>query len=86
WDVEIEDTFPMACNFDVGSCSKLQENHEANFVDWKQISDKRTKNQAKMDKTEHGMEKRGKPKSNRNQSQPQQSQIQEVIKSKKIQL
>nr|GEW13760.1 ribonuclease H-like domain-containing protein [Tanacetum cinerariifolium] len=27
-DVEIEDTFPMACNFDVGNCSKLQENHE----------------------------------------------------------
>ncbi|GJX61017.1 hypothetical protein Tco_0293917 [Tanacetum coccineum] len=27
---------------------------------WKRISDKRTKNQAKTDKTEHGMEKRGK--------------------------
>ncbi|GKE69509.1 hypothetical protein Tco_1527581, partial [Tanacetum coccineum] len=26
---------------------------------WKRISDKRTKNQAKNDKTEHGMEKRG---------------------------
>ncbi|GKE21431.1 hypothetical protein Tco_1432943 [Tanacetum coccineum] len=30
--------------------------------DWKRISDKRTKNQAKTDKTEHGMEKRGKAK------------------------
>nr|GEV45183.1 zf-CCHC domain-containing protein/DUF4219 domain-containing protein/UBN2 domain-containing protein [Tanacetum cinerariifolium] len=32
-DVEMEDTFPMACNFDLGSCSKLQENHEVDFVD-----------------------------------------------------
>ncbi|GKA19229.1 retrovirus-related pol polyprotein from transposon TNT 1-94 [Tanacetum coccineum] len=31
---------------------------------WKLISDKRTKNQAKNDKTEHGMEKRGKAKVN----------------------
>ncbi|GJS97351.1 hypothetical protein Tco_0804319 [Tanacetum coccineum] len=29
---------------------------------WKRISDKRMKNQAKTDKTEHGMEKRGKDK------------------------
>ncbi|GJT97963.1 putative reverse transcriptase domain-containing protein [Tanacetum coccineum] len=29
---------------------------------WKRISEKRTKNQAKTDKTEHGMEKRGKDK------------------------
>ncbi|GKB15487.1 hypothetical protein Tco_0849410 [Tanacetum coccineum] len=34
---------------------------------WKRISDKRTKNQAKNDKTEHGMEKHGKDKSNRSQ-------------------
>nr|GEV16822.1 alpha/beta hydrolases superfamily protein [Tanacetum cinerariifolium] len=27
-DVEMEDTFHMACNFDVGNCSKLWENHE----------------------------------------------------------
>ncbi|GJT94970.1 reverse transcriptase domain-containing protein [Tanacetum coccineum] len=32
---------------------------------WKRISDKRTKNQVKNDKTEHGMEKREKTKSNR---------------------
>ncbi|GJX92119.1 hypothetical protein Tco_0345445 [Tanacetum coccineum] len=32
------------------------------FIDDKRISDKRTKNQAKTDKTEHGMEKRGKDK------------------------
>ncbi|GJY24879.1 hypothetical protein Tco_0398537 [Tanacetum coccineum] len=31
---------------------------------WKRISDKRTKNQAKTDKTKHGMEKRGKAKVN----------------------
>nr|GEX33605.1 hypothetical protein [Tanacetum cinerariifolium] len=31
WDVEIEDTFPMVCNFDIGSCSKLRESHE-NFL------------------------------------------------------
>ncbi|GKE22391.1 hypothetical protein Tco_1433903 [Tanacetum coccineum] len=30
---------------------------------WKRISDKRTKNQAKTDKTEHGMEEQSKPKS-----------------------
>ncbi|GKB11862.1 hypothetical protein Tco_0845785, partial [Tanacetum coccineum] len=36
---------------------------------WKRISDKRTKNQAKTDKIEHGMEKREKTKSNRSQSQ-----------------
>ncbi|GJR09904.1 RNA-directed DNA polymerase, eukaryota [Tanacetum coccineum] len=35
----------------------------------KRISDKRTKNQAKTDKTEHGMEKREKTKSNRSHSQ-----------------
>ncbi|GKD43486.1 hypothetical protein Tco_1268131 [Tanacetum coccineum] len=33
WDVEMEDTFPMACNFKVGSCSKLRDNHEVGFVD-----------------------------------------------------
>nr|GEW13057.1 putative reverse transcriptase domain-containing protein [Tanacetum cinerariifolium] len=27
-DVKMEDAFPMACNFEVGSYSKLQENHE----------------------------------------------------------
>ncbi|GJU37751.1 hypothetical protein Tco_1186105 [Tanacetum coccineum] len=50
--------------------------------DWKRISDKKTKNQAKTDKTEHGMEKREKPKSTKvnPESQPQQSQSQEVIK------
>ncbi|GKE62235.1 hypothetical protein Tco_1512602, partial [Tanacetum coccineum] len=34
----------------------------------KRISDKRTKNQAKTDKTEHGMEKRGEAKVNKGQS------------------
>ncbi|GJY73543.1 hypothetical protein Tco_0477974 [Tanacetum coccineum] len=37
---------------------------------WKRISDKRTKNEAKNDKTEHGMEKREKPKSKSKSSQP----------------
>ncbi|GKA64063.1 hypothetical protein Tco_0763669, partial [Tanacetum coccineum] len=32
WDVEIEDTFPIACNFVVESYSKLQENHEITGV------------------------------------------------------
>ncbi|GKF17988.1 hypothetical protein Tco_0062906 [Tanacetum coccineum] len=36
---------------------------------WKRISEKRTKNQAKPDKTEHGMEKREKTKSSRSPSQ-----------------
>ncbi|GJU51323.1 hypothetical protein Tco_1220878 [Tanacetum coccineum] len=61
---------------------------------WKRISDKRMKNQAKTDKTEHGMEKRGKAKVKSKpmskkvkvKSQPRQSQSQEVIKTKKIQL
>ncbi|GKC37432.1 hypothetical protein Tco_1049816 [Tanacetum coccineum] len=33
WDVRMEDTFPMACNFDVESCSNLRESHEVGFVD-----------------------------------------------------
>ncbi|GJX03638.1 hypothetical protein Tco_0189554 [Tanacetum coccineum] len=33
WDVEMENTFPMACNFKVGSYSKLQDIHEVGFVD-----------------------------------------------------
>ncbi|GJR62706.1 hypothetical protein Tco_1504868 [Tanacetum coccineum] len=32
-DVETGNTFPTACNFEVGSCSKLQDNHEVGFVD-----------------------------------------------------
>ncbi|GJU65627.1 reverse transcriptase domain-containing protein [Tanacetum coccineum] len=35
---------------------------------WKQISEKRKKNQAKLDKTKHGMEKHEKTKSNQSQS------------------
>ncbi|GKB74362.1 hypothetical protein Tco_0935774 [Tanacetum coccineum] len=38
------------------------ENGVETKVPWKRISDKRTKNQVKNDKTEHGMEKRGKDK------------------------
>ncbi|GJW44621.1 reverse transcriptase domain-containing protein [Tanacetum coccineum] len=42
---------------------KLGSNFEMfNNVCWKRISEKRTKNQAKTDKTEHGMEKREKDK------------------------
>ncbi|GKF17016.1 hypothetical protein Tco_0061934, partial [Tanacetum coccineum] len=36
--------------------------HEVGEHVWKRISDKRTKNQAKTDKTEHEMEKHGKDK------------------------
>ncbi|GKD81359.1 hypothetical protein Tco_1348198 [Tanacetum coccineum] len=36
------------------------EKSEKTKSNWKQISEKRTKNQAKTDKTEHGIEKRGK--------------------------
>ncbi|GKF41333.1 hypothetical protein Tco_0124675 [Tanacetum coccineum] len=32
WDVRMEDTFPMACNFDVESCSNSRESHEVGFV------------------------------------------------------
>ncbi|GKD81952.1 hypothetical protein Tco_1348791, partial [Tanacetum coccineum] len=40
---------------------ELQELHILAFI-WKRISDKRTKNKAKNDKTEHEMEKRGQAK------------------------
>ncbi|GJU49045.1 hypothetical protein Tco_1218600 [Tanacetum coccineum] len=43
---------------------------------WKRISEKRTKKQAKTDKTKHGMEKREKTKSNRSQRPKSQSQSQ----------
>ncbi|GKA77177.1 hypothetical protein Tco_0783638, partial [Tanacetum coccineum] len=36
--------------------------HTSSNVPWKRISEKRTKNQAKTDKTKHGMEKHGKAK------------------------
>ncbi|GKE22581.1 ribonuclease H-like domain-containing protein, partial [Tanacetum coccineum] len=42
---------------------------KAKLVNWKRISEKRTKNEAKNDKTEHEMEKRQKTKS-KSQSQP----------------
>ncbi|GKA59752.1 hypothetical protein Tco_0759065, partial [Tanacetum coccineum] len=40
---------------------------------WERISEKRTTNQAKTDKTEHEIEKREKTKSNRSQSQESQN-------------
>ncbi|GKB66004.1 reverse transcriptase domain-containing protein [Tanacetum coccineum] len=60
--------------------------------DWKRIFEKRTKNQAKTDKTEHGMEKRGKgkvkskPKSQpkSKSSQPQKSQSQTRSRNRRI--
>ncbi|GJZ29130.1 RNA-directed DNA polymerase, eukaryota [Tanacetum coccineum] len=48
----------------------------------KRISDKRTKNQAKTDKTEHGMEKREKTKSNRSHSQQKSKSKSTCEKSK----
>ncbi|GJR66565.1 hypothetical protein Tco_0012630 [Tanacetum coccineum] len=41
---------------------KKEESRNIDREIWKQISDKRTENQAKTDKTEHGMKKRGKAK------------------------
>ncbi|GJW04868.1 putative ribonuclease H-like domain-containing protein, partial [Tanacetum coccineum] len=32
WDVRMEETFPMACNFDVESCSNLRESHESGYL------------------------------------------------------
>ncbi|GKD61277.1 putative ribonuclease H-like domain-containing protein, partial [Tanacetum coccineum] len=62
----------------------LTKDEEAADVDiWKRISDKRTKNQAKTDKTEHGMEKHGKdkvkskPKSTPTKSKPRSHQVKE---------
>ncbi|GJW22865.1 putative reverse transcriptase domain-containing protein [Tanacetum coccineum] len=48
----------------------------------KWISDKRKKNQAKTDKTEHGMEKREKTKSNRSHSQQKSKSTREKSKVK----
>ncbi|GKD29511.1 hypothetical protein Tco_1240289 [Tanacetum coccineum] len=51
----------------------------------KRISEKRTKNQAKTDKTEHGMEKRGKAKvKSKPKSQPQKSQDQSRCRKRRI--
>ncbi|GKB52864.1 reverse transcriptase domain-containing protein, partial [Tanacetum coccineum] len=54
------------------------------YTDWKWISDKRMKNQAKTDKTEHGMEKRKKTKSNRSQRPKGQSQSQPKGQLRKV--
>ncbi|GKE53015.1 hypothetical protein Tco_1488171, partial [Tanacetum coccineum] len=43
---------------------RLAVRHLVDYSSWKRISDKRTKNQAKTDKTEHGMKKHGKAKVN----------------------
>ncbi|GKA60098.1 hypothetical protein Tco_0759411 [Tanacetum coccineum] len=48
---------------------RLLVKNQKSIYSRKQISDKRMKNQAKMDKIKHGMEKREKTKSNRSQSQ-----------------
>ncbi|GKA44457.1 hypothetical protein Tco_0737181 [Tanacetum coccineum] len=54
---------------------------------WKWISDKRTKNQAKTDKTEHGMEKRGKDKvkskskTKKSKSTPEKSAVKPEVDS-----
>ncbi|GJW77794.1 RNA-directed DNA polymerase, eukaryota, reverse transcriptase zinc-binding domain protein, partial [Tanacetum coccineum] len=63
----------------VKSQDKVEEkngsNDSANKGGWKRISEKRMKNQAKTDKTEHGMKKRGKSKV---KSKPKSSQSQKV--------
>ncbi|GJV52030.1 reverse transcriptase domain-containing protein [Tanacetum coccineum] len=57
------------------------------FTYWKRISDKRTKNQAKNDKTEHGMEKRGKDKvkskTKTKKSKPKSTKVNQMVKSEK---
>ncbi|GKF53934.1 hypothetical protein Tco_0160844, partial [Tanacetum coccineum] len=45
-----------------GNYKVEKESQEAREEEWKRISDKRTKNKAKNDKTEHGMEEREKAK------------------------
>ncbi|GJT47177.1 RNA-directed DNA polymerase, eukaryota, reverse transcriptase zinc-binding domain protein, partial [Tanacetum coccineum] len=50
---------------------------------WKRISDKRTKNQAKTDKIEHGMEKRGQAKS-KSKSQPKSQPSQVKVNPGKV--
>ncbi|GKF45942.1 hypothetical protein Tco_0135744, partial [Tanacetum coccineum] len=62
------------------------------FIDghWKRISDKRTKNQAKKDKTKHGMEKRekdkvkSKPKSKKVKVNPEKSTVKTEAKTEEI--
>ncbi|GKD28229.1 hypothetical protein Tco_1239007 [Tanacetum coccineum] len=52
--------------------------------EWKRISKKRTKNEAKTDKTEHGMEEREKVKvKSQSQSQPRQSQSQRQSRNRR---
>ncbi|GKC96737.1 hypothetical protein Tco_1162179, partial [Tanacetum coccineum] len=46
----------------------------------KRISEKRTKNQVKNDKTEHGMEKRGKAKA---KSKPKSTKVNQMVNFKK---
>ncbi|GJX16108.1 hypothetical protein Tco_0216940 [Tanacetum coccineum] len=81
----------QSCNNvdNVGQSSKNVDNvvqankNVYNVVGMKRISDKRTKNQAKTDKTEHGMEKHGKakvkskPKSTPTKSKPRSHQVKE---------
>ncbi|GJZ26776.1 hypothetical protein Tco_0571029, partial [Tanacetum coccineum] len=61
------------------------ENEFPAIVYWKRISKKRTKNQAKTDKTKHGMEKRGKAKV-KVKVNLDKVKAKKVVKSKKIQL
>ncbi|GKA13860.1 hypothetical protein Tco_0693506 [Tanacetum coccineum] len=46
WDEEMENTFPMACNFDVESCFKLRESYEVRIS---QKSQEYSQNQANTD-------------------------------------
>ncbi|GKC39137.1 hypothetical protein Tco_1051521 [Tanacetum coccineum] len=76
WKVESLCGYPFKCFLDaywngplckMSSASVLSRSFQSR---WKRISEKRTKNQAKTDKTKHGMKKHGKDKVNRSQSQP----------------
>ncbi|GJR15326.1 reverse transcriptase domain-containing protein [Tanacetum coccineum] len=74
FDLGDENFYTVVCvstNLDwIDGCNILKQCSNMISIDaWKRISDKRTKNQAKTDKTEHGMEKRGKAKCMRTRSQ-----------------
>ncbi|GJR62109.1 retrovirus-related pol polyprotein from transposon TNT 1-94 [Tanacetum coccineum] len=65
--------------------SYIQIDQEGQVCRWKRISDKRTKNEAKKDKTKHGMEKRRKAKVKVNQVKvnPEKSTVKDEAEMKK---
>ncbi|GJY71293.1 reverse transcriptase domain-containing protein [Tanacetum coccineum] len=74
--------FTIAHVFPYGTV-ELSQNSGPNFkiASWKRISDKRIKNQAKNDKTEHGMEKSGKAKV---KSKPKSAKVNQMVNPRKF--